>query len=30
MRSDWERRYPNTPWDRARENIRETWDETTT
>jgi uncharacterized protein (TIGR02271 family) len=26
MRSDWEQRYPNTPWDRARENIRETWD----
>jgi uncharacterized protein (TIGR02271 family) len=29
LRSDWERRYPNTPWDRARENIRETWEETT-
>jgi len=29
MRSDWERRYPNTPWSQARENIRETWDETT-
>jgi uncharacterized protein (TIGR02271 family) len=29
MRSDWERRYPNSPWDRARENIRETWDEPT-
>jgi uncharacterized protein (TIGR02271 family) len=30
MRSDWQRRYPNTPWDRARENIRETWDDKTT
>jgi uncharacterized protein (TIGR02271 family) len=29
MRSDWERRYPNSPWDRARENVRETWDEAT-
>lgn len=29
MRSDWQRRYPNSPWDRARENIREAWDETT-
>jgi hypothetical protein len=30
MRSDWERRHPETPWDRARESIRDTWDETTT
>ena len=30
MRSDWEQRYPNTPWDRARDSIRETWDDTTT
>lgn len=30
MRSDWERRYPNTPWDRARESVRETWEEKTT
>jgi len=29
MRSDWERRYPNTPWDRARDSIRETWEEKT-
>ena len=27
VRRDWERRNPNTPWDRARENIRETWEE---
>ena len=30
VRQDWERRHPNTPWDRARERIRETWEETTT
>jgi uncharacterized protein (TIGR02271 family) len=30
MRSDWEQRYPNKPWTQARENIRETWDESAT
>jgi uncharacterized protein (TIGR02271 family) len=30
VRQDWERRNPNTPWDRARERIRETWEDTTT
>jgi uncharacterized protein (TIGR02271 family) len=27
VRRDWERRNPDTPWDRARESIRETFDE---
>jgi uncharacterized protein (TIGR02271 family) len=26
-RSDWERRNPNTPWDRARDAVRETWED---
>jgi uncharacterized protein (TIGR02271 family) len=26
-RSDWERRNPNTPWDRARDAIRDTWED---
>jgi uncharacterized protein (TIGR02271 family) len=26
MRTDWERRYPNTPWTQARENVQEAWD----
>ena len=30
LRRDWERRYPNTPWDRTREAVRETWEEATT
>ncbi len=30
LRSDWERRYPKTPWDRARESIRDTWENATT
>ncbi len=29
VRQDWERRNPNTPWDRARERIRETWEDRT-
>jgi uncharacterized protein (TIGR02271 family) len=28
-RRDWERQHPNTPWDRAREGIREAWESTT-
>jgi uncharacterized protein (TIGR02271 family) len=27
VRRDWETRNPNTPWDRARESIRETWED---
>ena len=27
LRRDWETRNPNTPWDRARESIRETWED---
>jgi uncharacterized protein (TIGR02271 family) len=27
MQSDWPKRYPNTPWDRARDSVREAWDE---
>ncbi len=30
FRRDWERRYPNTPWDRAREAIRDAWEDATT
>jgi len=29
LRSDWERTYPETPWDRAREGLRDSWEETT-
>ena len=29
FRRDWERRYPNTPWDRAREAIRDAWEDAT-
>jgi uncharacterized protein (TIGR02271 family) len=29
MRSEWERTHPDTPWDRARDAVRETWDEKT-
>ena len=29
VRQDWERRNPSTPWDRARERIRDTWEDTT-
>jgi len=29
VRQDWERRNPDKPWDRAREAIRETWEEKT-
>jgi hypothetical protein len=29
LRRDWSSRYPNTPWDKARESIRETWEEKT-
>jgi hypothetical protein len=30
VRRDWESRYPDAPWDRARERIRDTWEDTTT
>ncbi len=30
VRQDWERRNPSAPWERAREGIRDTWDDTTT
>jgi len=30
LRRDWEGRNPNTPWDRARDRIRATWDDATT
>ena len=29
FRRDWEHRYPNTPWDRAREAIRDAWEDAT-
>jgi uncharacterized protein (TIGR02271 family) len=29
VRRDWESHYPDAPWDRARERIRETWEDTT-
>jgi uncharacterized protein (TIGR02271 family) len=29
FRRDWEQRYPNTPWDRAREGIRDAWEDAT-
>ena len=29
LRRDWERRYPTTPWDRAREHVRAGWEEVT-
>jgi len=29
LRRDWEQRYPDRPWDRARESVRETWDDKT-
>jgi uncharacterized protein (TIGR02271 family) len=29
FRRGWEQRYPNTPWDRAREGIRDTWEDAT-
>jgi uncharacterized protein (TIGR02271 family) len=29
VQRDWAQRNPSTPWDRVRESVRETWDETT-
>jgi uncharacterized protein (TIGR02271 family) len=29
FRRGWEQRYPNTPWDRAREGIRDAWEDAT-
>ncbi|HEY3058123.1 MAG TPA: YsnF/AvaK domain-containing protein [Chloroflexota bacterium] len=29
LNRDWSARHPDSPWDRARESIRETWEETT-
>jgi uncharacterized protein (TIGR02271 family) len=29
VRRDWERRYPNTPWDRAKEGVRDAWEDVT-
>jgi uncharacterized protein (TIGR02271 family) len=29
LRRDWERRYPQTPWDRAKDAVRDTWESAT-
>jgi len=29
MRRDWEQRYPDRPWDRARQDVHEAWDDAT-